>query len=156
MDNFDLRKYLAEGKLHTLNTLKKQDSKIKVEGKMGNESNLLSTKMKVSELKAKIKQDILAELSLKEDEDEDVNDDMDDSATDRDEVDIDIEADDIEIERKDTEIKSEVGLSPEEELIQDSLKAAMDAANSLGNQKLADQIGNTITFFTREFVVGNR
>jgi hypothetical protein len=30
----------------------------------------------------------------------------------------------------------------------------MEAANSLGNQKLADQIGNTITFFTREYVVG--
>ena len=38
---------------------------------------------------------------------------------------------------------------------QDSLKAAMDAANELGSQKLADQIGNTITFFTRQFVVGD-
>jgi len=149
MDNFDLRKYLAEGKLHTLNTLKKQDSKIKVEGKMGNESNLLSTKMKVSELKAKIKQDILAELSLKEDEDEDVNDDMDDSATDRDE--------DIEIEDEDAPRKEyETSLTPEEELIQDSLKTALDTANALGNDKLTDQIGNTITFFTREYVVGNR
>ena len=26
--------------------------------------------------------------------------------------------------------------------------------NALGNEKLADQIGNTITFFTREYVVG--
>ena len=26
--------------------------------------------------------------------------------------------------------------------------------NALGSHKLADQIGNTITFFTREFVVG--
>ena len=42
----------------------------------------------------------------------------------------------------------------EEEVIQDSLKAAMDSANALGNDKLADQIGNTITFFTREYVVG--
>ena len=50
--------------------------------------------------------------------------------------------------------KVEVGLSPEEEIVQDSLKAAMDAADALGNDKLADQIGNTITFFTREYVVG--
>ena len=108
-------------------------------------------KMKVSELKAKIKEQILAELSLSEAEEEvDVDVDVED------EVDVDVEADDIEIEKKGTDIKVEVGLSPEEELIQDSLKAAMDAANSLGNDKLADQIGNTITFFTREYVVGNR
>jgi urease accessory protein UreE len=108
------------------------------------------TKMKVSELKAKIKEDILAELALNEKEEVDVDIDVED------EVDVDVEADDIEIEKKGTNIKVEVGLSPEEELIQDSLKAAMDAADSLGNQKLADQIGNTITFFTREYVVGNR
>jgi urease accessory protein UreE len=109
-----------------------------------------NTKMKVSELKAKIKEDILAELALNEKEEVDVDIDVED------EVDVDVEADDIEIEKKGTNIKVEVGLSPEEELIQDSLKAAMDAANSLGNDKLADQIGNTITFFTREYVVGNR
>jgi len=109
-----------------------------------------TTKMKVSELKAKIKEDILAELSLNEKEEVDVDIDVED------EVDVDVEADDIEIEKKGTDIKVEVGLSPEEELIQDSLKAAMDAADSLGNQKLADQIGNTITFFTREYVVGDR
>jgi hypothetical protein len=106
-------------------------------------------KMKVSELKAKIKEQILAELSLSEAEEEvDVDVDVED------EVDVDVEADDIEIERPATKVKVKVGLSPEEELIQDSLKAAMDAANQLGNDKLADQIGNTITFFTREYVVG--
>jgi dGTP triphosphohydrolase len=110
-----------------------------------------SSKMKVSELKAKIKEDILAELSLSEaDEEVDVDIDVED------EVDVDVEADDIEIERKGTTAKVEVGLSPEEEIIQDSLKAAMDSANALGNDKLADQIGNTITFFTREYVVGDR
>jgi len=127
------------------------------------------SKMKVSELKAKIRETILAELSedggFKADEagsqyhdslyteaDEEVDVDVDFE----DEVDVDVEGDDIEIERPSTKIKVEVGLSPEEELIQDSLKAAMDAANSLGNDKLADQIGNTITFFTREYIVGNR
>ena len=110
-----------------------------------------SSKMKVSELKAKIKEDILAELSLSEaDEEVDVDIDVED------EVDVDVEADDIEIERKGTTAKVEVGLSPEEEIIQDSLKAAMDSANALGNDKLADQIGNTITFFTREYIVGDR
>ena len=108
-------------------------------------------KMKVSELKAKIKETILAELTLSEaDEEVDVDIDVED------EVEVEAGADDIEIERKGVKAKVEVGLSPEEEIIQDSLKAAMDSANALGNDKLADQIGNTITFFTREYVVGDR
>jgi hypothetical protein len=134
-------------------------------------------KMKVSELKAKIKEQILAELSLSEaDEEDDREDDelspeelankyagspmreadeeVDVDIDVEDEVDVDVEADDIEIERKGVKAKVDVGLSPEEEIVQDSLKAAMDAANQLGNDKLADQIGNTITFFTREYVVG--
>jgi hypothetical protein len=111
--------------------------------------NTLS-KMKVSELKSKIKETILAELSLAEAEEEvDVDVDVED------EVEVDAEADDIEIERPGVKAKVEVGLSPEEEIVQDSLKAAMDAAQALGSQKLADQIGNTITFFTRQFVVGD-
>ena len=125
-------------------------------------------KMKVSELKAKIKETILAELSLAEDgfqadqagstyhaglyneaeEDVDVDVDFED------EVNVDAEGDDIEIERPAVKAKVQVGLSPEETIIQDSLKAAMDAADAIGNDKLGDQIGNTITFFTREYVVG--
>ena len=64
-----------------------------------------------------------------------------------------IKTDDIEIKRPGVKTTVNVGLSPEEEIVQDSLKAAMDAANELGNQKLADQIGNSITFFTRTHVV---
>jgi len=106
-----------------------------------------SSKMTVSELKAKIKEDILSVLSEAEEE-VDVDVDVED------EVEVEAGADDIEIERPEVKTTVTVGLSPEEEIVQDSLKAAMDAANELGNQKLADQIGNTITFFTREFVVG--
>ena len=105
------------------------------------------SKMKVSELKDKIKTEILSTLS--EEEEVDVDIDVED------EVEVEAGADDIEIERPGVKTTIDVGLSPEEEVVQDSLKAAMDAANELGNQKLADQIGNTITFFTREFVVGN-
>jgi len=124
--------------------------------------------MKKSELKAKIKETILAELSLAEsgfeaseagsqyhaglyneaEEDVDVDVDFED------EVNVDAEGDDIEIEKPAVKAKVQVGLSPEETIVQDSLKAAMDAADALGNDKLADQIGNTITFFTREYVVG--
>ena len=107
------------------------------------------SKMKVSELKAKIKEQILSELTLSEaDEEVDVDIDVED------EVEVEAGADDIEIERPGVKTTVDVGLSPEEEVVQDSLTAAMKAAQELGNTKLADQIGNTITFFTREFVVG--
>ena len=108
------------------------------------------SKMKVSELKAKIKEQILSELTLSEaDEEVDVDIDVED------EVEVEAGADDIEIERPGVKATVNVGLSPEEEVVQDSLKAAMDAAQALGSDKLADQIGNTITFFTRQFVVGD-
>ena len=107
-------------------------------------------KMKVSELKAKIKEQILSELTLDEAEEEvDVDIDVED------EVEVDAETDDIEIKSPGVKTTVDVGLSPEEEIVQDSLKAAMDAAQALGSEKLADQIGNTITFFTRQFVVGD-
>ncbi len=134
-------------------------------------------KMKVSELKAKIKEQILSELTLDEAEEDDREDDelspeelankyagspmreadeeVDVDIDVEDEVEVDAEADDIEIERPGVKTTVDVGLSPEEEIVQDSLKAAMDAAQALGSEKLADQIGNTITFFTRQFVVGN-
>ena len=162
------------------------------------------SKMKVSELKAKIREDILSTLNeADKEEEEEVKEALDMTASPEtlrkmifqllddgriqsetaddllnaisnspskniyeeeevdvdidveDEVEVDAEADDIEIERKGVKAKVEVGLSPEEEIVQDSLKAAMDAAQALGSDKLADQIGNTITFFTRQFVVGD-
>ena len=116
------------------------------------------SKMKVSELKAKIRETILSELSEESqynasiyseaEEDVDVDVDVEDEVT------VDVEPDEIDIEKPAVKTTVDVGLSPEEEVIQDSLKAAMDSANALGNDKLADQIGNTITFFTREYVVG--
>jgi len=121
------------------------------------------SKMKISELKAKIREDILATLAeadevteAEEDVDVDIEDEVEaDVDVDvKDTVDVDAEGDEIDIVKPAVKAKVEVGLSPEEEIVQDSLKAAMDAADALGNDKLADQIGNTITFFTREYVVG--
>ena len=89
-----------------------------------------------------------SEGKLSEEEEVDVDIDVED------EVEVEAGADDIEIERPGVKTTVDVGLSPEEEVVQDSLTAAMKAAQELGNTKLADQIGNTITFFTREFVVG--
>ena len=115
------------------------------------------SKMKVSELKAKIKEDIIEILSEQDEEvDVDVEDEVkaDVDVDVEDDVAVDAQGDDINIKKKSVKADIEVGLSPVEELVQDSLEAAMKASEQLGNQTLTDQIGNTITYFTREFVVG--
>jgi len=96
-----------------------------------------SSKMKVSELKAKIKEDIYELLS--EEEEVEVED----------EVDVDVDVEEPKLDAGD----AQDGLTQDEKEIQDSLKIAYDNAVAMGDQKLADQIGNSITFFTRTHVV---
>ena len=143
-------------------------------------------KMKVSELKAKIREEILSTLNEDEDyekmgreveygifpgseEDElsmqDIFDmldneefeDMEDMPID--EAKGDEEEAPAEEEEMDAEVNVDVeaapaqGLSAEEQEIQNSLKVAYDNAVAVGDQKLADQIGNSITFFTRTHIV---
>ncbi len=154
MDTFDYKNYLKNNPL--LNESISEDARTDAEqegykdgfndAKADIKQSL--SKMKVSELKAKIKEDILSVLS---EADEEVDVDVDTPEAD---VNVDAEGDKIDIKDKGVNATVNVGLSKEEEVVQDSLQAAMEAANSLGNQKLADQIGNTITFFTREYVVG--
>ena len=98
-----------------------------------------SSKIKVSELKAKIKEDIISLLN--EEEEEDVEVDVED------EVEVDVEEPTLDAPT------DGAGLSSDEQEIQDSLKLAYDNAVAIGDQKLADQIGNSITFFTRTHVV---
>lgn len=99
----------------------------------------VSSKMKVSELKAKIKEDIIS--LLQEEEEEDVEAEIED------EVEVDVE------EPAMNASDAQEGLTADEKEIQDSLKIAYDNAVAIGDTKLADQIGNSITFFTRTHVV---
>ena len=39
--------------------------------------------------------------------------------------------------------------------VMNALTKAQERAEKMGDEKLMDQIGNTITYFTRQFVVGN-
>ena len=95
-----------------------------------------SSKMKVSELKAKIKEDIISLLQEEEEEEE-----------------VEVE-DEVEVEEPAMDASdAQDGLTQDEKEIQDSLKIAYDNAVAMGDQKLADQIGNSITFFTRTHVV---
>jgi len=72
------------------------------------------------------------------------------------EVDVEAEeTEDVEVEDTETvDVETTAEISPEVKATQDALTAAIEAAKALGDQKLADQIGNSITFFTRTHVVG--
>ena len=139
MDNFDYRSFLKN------NTLLKEEVKDQlitesVEAtEEVQEMEKPSSKVKKSELQSQIKEMILASLT-EADEEEDVEVDV--------EADVAPEAD-MEPKMGD----APTGLTSDEQEIQDSLKVAYDNAIAIGDEKLADQIGNTITFFTRSHVV---
>jgi hypothetical protein len=143
-------------------------------------------KMTKSELKAKIREEILSTLNEDEDyekmgreveygipsgfdadelsmqdifdmldnkEFEDMEDmPIDEAKGDEEETPAEEEEMDAEVD-VDVEAAPASGLSAEEQEIQNSLKIAYDNAAAIGDQKLADQIGNSITFFTRTHVV---
>jgi hypothetical protein len=142
-------------------------------------------KMTKSELKAKIREEILSTLNEEEDYEkmgreveygvfpgidadelsmQDIFDMLDNEEfEDMEDMPIDEAKGDEEEAPAEEEMDAEVnvdveaapaqGLSAEEQEIQNSLKIAYDSAAAIGDQKLADQIGNSITFFTRTHVV---
>ena len=61
----------------------------------------------------------------------------------------DVAVDDTET----TDVETTAEVDPNVKAVQDSLTQAQAAAQQLGDKKLIDQIGNTITFFTRAHVV---
>ena len=118
---------------------KDEMDKLHSDGEVEKGKDKISYKMKVSELKAKIKEDIISLLQEEEEDEVDVEDEIED------EVEVDVEEPSMDT--------ADAGLSQDEQEIQDSLKLAYDNAVAIGDQKLADQIGNSITFFTRTHVV---
>jgi hypothetical protein len=115
-----------------------------------------SNKMKKSELKEMIRAAMLAEMEVEEtevfeaEEDEEVEVDVEDEVevdTDAD-MEMDADVDGINVKQDaDAELGGTIGD------VQDNLEAALEAARALGDEKLEDQIGNTLTFFTRQHVV---
>ena len=117
-----------------------------------------SSKMKMSELKAKIKEMALSEMNL------DINDETPESEEDflaevdriLAEADEEVAVDDTEVavgDEENIDVDTTVKVDPNVKAVQDSLTQAQAAAQKLGDPKLTDQIGNTITFFTRTHVV---
>lgn len=126
-----------------------------------------STKMKKSELKDKIKEMVLSEMEKDinisdetPENEEDFLAEIEAMLAEADEEEVPAEdetaVDDTEVavdgeENVDVDTTSEV--DPNVKAVQDSLTQAQAAAQKLGDAKLTDQIGNTITFFTRSHVV---
>jgi hypothetical protein len=126
-----------------------EDSRAALGMEENKNENKTPNKMKKSELKEMIKAAMMAETSVVEAEKVDVNDEEN--------VDVDVEdttvVDDEET-TSDIEVKTSVpGESADVEAVQGLLTKAQQEAEALGDEKLMDQIGNTITYFTRTHVV---
>jgi len=119
--------------------------------------------MKKSELKEMIKAAMMEEttgaaieaeeydpvMEAEGDEEVDVEADAEETPAEDTET-TDVAVDDTEV--VDTTTTTEI--DPNVKSVQDALTQAIEAAKTLGDKKLEDQIGNTITFFTRTHVVG--
>lgn len=102
-------------------------------------------KMKKSELKKQIKEMILAEMDIDITDDTDFYDPVYEAKKKKDEEEVeDITVDDTEIS---TEMPAEP-VSPSYD-VQKELMDALEAAKSIGDEKLVRQIGNALTYFTR-------
>ena len=104
-------------------------------------------------------EDKLKDMKVSEAEDVEVEDDENVDVKDTENVDVDIEKD-IEVDDKESEVDIDVkasmpGESEDVEEVQALLMKAQEAAEALGDEKLTDQIGNTITYFTRSHVARN-
>ena len=125
-----------------------------------------SNKMKKSELKEMIKAAMSENartdaeeegyLDGMRDEKEDMKEAEDVEVEDNENIDVDIEKD-IEVDDESSEVDVDIkasmpGESKDVEEVQALLMKAQEQAIDLGDEKLTDQIGNTITYFTRAHV----
>jgi hypothetical protein len=133
-DNFDIKKFLSENKVFW------NPSTDINEPKTLNENNL----------REKIRDMVIAELSSSEE-------DLDEAKKDKPEEEVaDVEVTDTEEFTPEDDMGAEdapMQLDGGEKEIMDSLETALEFAKQKGDEKLIDQIGNTITFFTRQYIV---
>ena len=172
MKKFDLKKMIAENKATFFSSLNENKEQYYKDAEADDaehikalekdmEDDKKSSKMKVSELKAKIKEMIVAEMDVDNDDMENAPEsevdflaELEEMLSEADEKTDADTGDDVtagDSETIDTVTTDEV--DPDVKAVQDALTQAQAAAQKLGDKKLTDQIGNTITFFTRSHVV---
>ena len=101
--------------------------------------------------------DKLKDMKVSEQEDVSVKDDENVNVDDTENVNVDVEKD-IDVDdvskESDIEVKSELpGESADVSAVLGLLTKAQEKAEGMGDEKLMDQIGNTITYYTRTHVV---
>ena len=135
------------------------------------EKDIKDNEAKLAKLKKDEPKDVSEEMKKDDDVDEGmrgkyeeddtmreaVEDDVDVDVDEKEDIDVDIEKD-IDIDdvskESDIEVKSEIpGESADTAAILGLLTKAQEKAKGMGDEKLMDQIGNTITYYTRAHVV---
>ena len=132
-DNFDLKKFIVENK------------------SMERSNPYLAKGLKEEEdkdiLKAKIRE--MVKTALNKDEDlSEAKSDEEEEVEDTEEVDV---VDDGDMPEDGFEDEAPAVEGDEAELM-DHLEAAIEVARGLGDEELVTQLGNTITFFTRQHI----
>jgi len=174
-DNFDLKQFLKESKaLQNLNPFLSENYEADEKDDMDHidalEKDIADDKE--SALRKKLREMILAEMELDINDTDDEYDPTMEEAKKKKKKDEEVEdIEDISIEDLPTDAPEEVPaedmpmddmpstdgesaprMSREEEKIMNDLEDAIATARELGNEKLVTQIGNTITFLTRQTV----
>ena len=153
MRNAPVANVSPEGEVEMISA---EDSRAALGMEENKNENKTPNKMKKSELKEMIKAAMMAETSVAEAEKVDVNDEENVDVEDTENVDVDVEKD-VKVDDTESEVDVDVkasmpGESEDVEEVQALLMKAQEAAKTLGDEKLTDQIGNTITYFTRSHV----
>ena len=108
------------------------------------EKDIKDNEDKLSKLKGDYKEDVSEAEEVDVEDNEDINVDVED----------DIDIDDVS-SKSEIEVDSELaGEDSDVAAILGLLTKAQEEAKALGDEKLMDQIGNTITYYTRQHVVG--
>ena len=107
------------------------------------EKDIKDNEDKLSKLKGDYKEDVSEAEEVDVEDNEDINVDVED----------DIDIDDVS-SKSEIEVDSELaGEDSDVAAILGLLTKAQEEAKALGDEKLMDQIGNTITYYTRQHVV---
>jgi len=156
MEDFNLRNYLYNNPLFEEEKEEEKPKGKKSKTSRGKKSKPKKSKeedIKENKLRGYIRERITSILKEVDEEDVDVDVDVEDTE----DVDIDIEKEvDVEDEEveSDIEVKTSIpGESADEDAVLGLLTKAQEEAEKMGDEKLLDQIGNTITYFTRAHIV---
>jgi hypothetical protein len=176
-DNFDLKKFLTENKtIEKSNPYLKEEMSDSEKEKAGREVDAVRDDLDQisklakdagedaedikSALREKIREIVIAELEAnspmteakKDEEDEPAEEEVDEEE--EEEVDVDVDVTDEETTDEEGDGMNVPEMEGDEGEILNHLMKALGMAKSAGDEKLIKQIGNTVTFLTRQYISG--